>query len=68
MKPGFELGNDIGRLDKEIIPLLPEALKVIAGAGAGFDWVDIDLLGKRGHSIISFSPNLDRDLVLQWCG
>ncbi len=41
----------MGRWDKELIPLLPKSCKISASAGAGFDWVDVDLLAERGKCI-----------------
>lgn len=38
----------MGRWDAELIGLLPTSVKVFASAGAGFDWADTKLLGKRG--------------------
>lgn len=38
----------MGRWDRELISLLPESCKVSASAGAGFDWVDVDVLAQRG--------------------
>ena len=35
--------------DRELIDLLPESLKVIASAGAGYDWVDTKALAERGE-------------------
>jgi lactate dehydrogenase-like 2-hydroxyacid dehydrogenase len=43
-----EYGAEFGRLDKELIDLLPKSLKVIAAGGAGFDWADTEELGRRG--------------------
>lgn len=38
----------MGRWDPELIDLLPQGMKVMASAGAGFDWVDTKSLGKKG--------------------
>lgn len=40
----------MGRWDLELIDLLPRSMKVMASAGAGFDWVDTDILGRHGLS------------------
>jgi lactate dehydrogenase-like 2-hydroxyacid dehydrogenase len=49
MKPMVEYGAEFGRLDKDLISLLPPSLKLIAAGGAGFDWVDHEGLGRRGN-------------------
>lgn len=38
----------MGRIDRELISLLPDSVKVYASAGAGFDWVDTDILAEKG--------------------
>ncbi|KAH7029886.1 uncharacterized protein B0I36DRAFT_245155 [Microdochium trichocladiopsis] len=48
MKPFWGTGGEMGRWDKELIPLLPESFKVYAAAGAGFDWADVDIMAARG--------------------
>ena len=40
----------MGRWDRQLIDLLPKSMKVMASAGAGFDWIDTDILGERGMS------------------
>jgi lactate dehydrogenase-like 2-hydroxyacid dehydrogenase len=64
-----EFGAEFGRLDGEIIPLLPQSLKVITAGGAGFDWVDHEQLGRRGISQQKFGllNKKKRDSVLQRC-
>ena len=47
-RPFWNTGGEMGRWDKEIIPLVPESCKIFASAGAGFDWADVDLLAERG--------------------
>lgn len=37
----------MGRWDAELISLLPESVRIFASAGAGFDWADVDVLGKH---------------------
>ena len=59
MKPSFEHGNGIGRIDEEIIPYLPETLKIIVGAGAGYNWVDVDKLAEAG------GPSFEWRLTIQ---
>ncbi|ERT00864.1 hypothetical protein HMPREF1624_02097 [Sporothrix schenckii ATCC 58251] len=48
MRPFWSTGGEMGRWDKELIPLLPGSLKVFASAGAGYDWADVDLLATAG--------------------
>ncbi|KAG6355205.1 hypothetical protein INS49_004286 [Diaporthe citri] len=38
----------MGRWDSELIALLPASVKLFASAGAGYDWVDVDILAKSG--------------------
>lgn len=40
----------MGNWDRELIELLPKAVKVYASAGAGFDWVDTEILAEYGES------------------
>ncbi|RDW57674.1 hypothetical protein BP5796_12475 [Coleophoma crateriformis] len=47
-RPHFQSGGEMGRWDDELIPLLPESVKIFASAGAGFDWADVDTLGQQG--------------------
>ncbi|KAL9099547.1 MAG: hypothetical protein Q9163_004967 [Psora crenata] len=48
MKPFWGTGGDMHPWDEELIDLLPSSMKVMAGAGAGFDWVDVNALARRG--------------------
>lgn len=48
-RPFWNTGGEMGRWDRELITLLPESCKVSASAGAGFDWVDVDVLAERGR-------------------
>lgn len=48
MRPFWVTGGEMGRWDKELLPLLPDSVKVYASAGAGFDWADVDLMAERG--------------------
>jgi hypothetical protein len=61
MKPMVEYGSEFGKLDKELIALLPKSLKLIAAGGAGFDWADHEELGRKGTSLSYWTH--DRDLV-----
>ena len=47
-RPFWNTGGEMGRWDKEMIPLVPESCKIFASAGAGFDWADVDILAARG--------------------
>lgn len=38
----------MARWDRELIELLPHSMKVMASAGAGYDWVDVDVLAEYG--------------------
>lgn len=48
LRPWWSTGGEMGRWDRELIPLLPKSLKVFASAGAGYDWADVDVLGEHG--------------------
>ncbi|KAF4450067.1 hypothetical protein F53441_6772 [Fusarium austroafricanum] len=48
MKPFWITGGEMGRWDKELIPLLPKSCKVYASAGAGYDWADVDIMAEAG--------------------
>lgn len=47
-RPFWGSGGEMGRWDKELVPLLPKSVKVFASAGAGFDWADVDILADHG--------------------
>ncbi len=51
----------MGRWDRELIEQLPKSVKVYASAGAGFDWVDTDILAEFGKCVecafLSFFPS-----------
>lgn len=47
-RPFWNTGGEMGRWDKEMVPLIPSSCKIFASAGAGFDWADTDLLAERG--------------------
>lgn len=53
MRPFWNTGGEMGRWDKEMIPLLPKSLKIFASAGAGYDWADVDLLAEAGKLLCS---------------
>ncbi|KAJ5973401.1 hypothetical protein N7481_010611 [Penicillium waksmanii] len=47
-RPFWNSGGEMGRWDAELIPLLPPSLKVYGSAGAGYDWMDVDILAEHG--------------------
>ncbi|KAI9727366.1 MAG: hypothetical protein M1834_008437 [Cirrosporium novae-zelandiae] len=47
-RPFWNTGGEMGRWDAELVPLLPESVKIFASAGAGYDWADVDVLAKYG--------------------
>ncbi|KAF2460312.1 glyoxylate/hydroxypyruvate reductase [Lineolata rhizophorae] len=47
-RPFWNTGGEMGRWDAELVPLLPESVKIFASAGAGYDWADVDILAKHG--------------------
>lgn len=49
-RPFWNTGGEMGRWDAELIPLLPSSLKVYGSAGAGYDWMDVDILAEHGES------------------
>lgn len=46
-RPHFQSGGEMGQWDEELINLLPSSVRIFASAGAGFDWADVDALGRR---------------------
>ncbi|KAF2475971.1 2-ketogluconate reductase [Lindgomyces ingoldianus] len=46
-RPHFQTGGEMGQWDDELISLLPSSVRIFASAGAGFNWADVDALGKR---------------------
>ncbi|KAK8036099.1 hypothetical protein PG993_008713 [Apiospora rasikravindrae] len=47
-RPWWATGGEMGRLDRELVSLLPRSLQVWASAGAGYDWADVDVLAEHG--------------------
>ncbi|TVY22890.1 Glyoxylate reductase, partial [Lachnellula hyalina] len=47
-RPFWNTGGEMGNWDKELIPLIPQSCKIFASAGAGFDWVNVNILAQRG--------------------
>ncbi|VUC28438.1 unnamed protein product [Clonostachys rosea] len=47
-RPHFQTGGEMGQWDDELISLLPSSVRIFASAGAGFNWADVDALGRRG--------------------
>ena len=52
IRPFWNTGGEMGRWDRELIQLLPPSMKVMASAGAGFDWVETDVLGEHGELFV----------------
>ncbi|OJJ97005.1 hypothetical protein ASPACDRAFT_63311 [Aspergillus aculeatus ATCC 16872] len=48
LRPFWNTGGEMGNWDEELIALLPESVKIIASAGAGYDWVDVECLARYG--------------------
>ncbi|KDN69111.1 putative alcohol dehydrogenase [Colletotrichum sublineola] len=46
-RPHFQTGGEMGQWDDELIGLLPDSVRIFASAGAGFNWADVDALGRR---------------------
>ncbi|KAF5008359.1 hypothetical protein FDECE_5402 [Fusarium decemcellulare] len=46
-RPHFQTGGEMGQWDDELIDLLPPSVRIFASAGAGFNWADVDALGRR---------------------
>ncbi|KAL4894415.1 hypothetical protein BDV59DRAFT_207064 [Aspergillus ambiguus] len=47
-RPFWNTGGEMGRWDAELIPLLPSSVRVMASAGAGYDWADVDVFAQHG--------------------
>ena len=52
MRPFWNTGGEMERWDRELIELLPASMRVMASAGAGFDWVDTGVLAESGMHIL----------------
>ena len=48
MRPFWNTGGAMGSWDRELIELLPASMRVMASAGAGFDWVNTETLAEFG--------------------
>lgn len=46
-RPHFQTGGEMGQWDDELISLLPKSVRIFASAGAGYNWADVDALGRR---------------------
>lgn len=46
-RPHFQTGGEMGQWDNELISLLPKSVRIFASAGAGYNWADVDALGRR---------------------
>ncbi|GAB1207954.1 hypothetical protein APSETT445_006691 [Aspergillus pseudonomiae] len=49
-RPFWNTGGEMGRWDSELIPLLPKSVKIMASAGAGYDWADVDVFAEHAAS------------------
>jgi lactate dehydrogenase-like 2-hydroxyacid dehydrogenase len=47
-RPFWNTGGEMGRWDAELIPLLPPSVRIMASAGAGYDWADVDIFAQHG--------------------
>lgn len=47
-RPFWNTGGEMGRWDAELIPLLPSSVRIMASAGAGYDWADVDIFAQHG--------------------
>ncbi|KAL4805145.1 D-isomer specific 2-hydroxyacid dehydrogenase [Aspergillus unguis] len=47
-RPHFQNGGEMGQWDDDLINLLPPSVRIFASAGAGFNWADVEALGRRG--------------------
>ena len=56
MRPFWATGKEMHPWDRQLIELLPESMEVMASAGAGFDWVNVDALTGRGTSVMFATP------------
>ena len=66
MKPFWRTGSDMHPWDAELIQHLPGSMKVMAAAGAGFDWVDAAKLAERGTPWLSH-PRIATPVVETQC-
>lgn len=46
-RPHFQSGGEMGQWDQDLISLLPPSVRIFASAGAGFNWADVEALGRR---------------------
>ncbi|GMF80814.1 unnamed protein product [Aspergillus oryzae] len=49
-RPFWNTGGEMGRWDRELIPLLPKSVKIMASAGAGYDWADVDVFAEHAFA------------------
>jgi hypothetical protein len=63
-RPFWGTGGEMGKWDAELIDLLPPGVKVFASAGAGFDWADTELLGRRGTSTQPYDTHHFTDCIV----
>ncbi|KAL3476886.1 hypothetical protein BJX99DRAFT_270223 [Aspergillus californicus] len=48
IRPFWNTGGEMGNWDRELISLLPKSVKIVASAGAGYDWVDVGCFAEHG--------------------
>ena len=65
IKPFWSSGSDMHPWDEELIKLLPESMKIMAGAGAGYDWVKTRALSERGILPIPTGFHLCKGMLLK---
>ncbi|EME86576.1 uncharacterized protein MYCFIDRAFT_65259 [Pseudocercospora fijiensis CIRAD86] len=46
-RPHFQSGGEMGQWDNELIPFLPPSVRIFASAGAGYNWADVEALGRQ---------------------
>ncbi|KAK7966267.1 2-ketogluconate reductase [Apiospora aurea] len=47
-RPHSQTGGEMGHWDEELLALLPASVSIFASAGAGYNWADVEALGRRG--------------------
>lgn len=63
-RPFWNTGGEMGRWDRELIPLLPASVKIMASAGAGFDWADVDVFAE--HGMLPFALPFGASTSVPW--
>ncbi|KAL4800263.1 hypothetical protein BDV19DRAFT_353761 [Aspergillus venezuelensis] len=47
-RPFWNTGGEMGNWDRELISLLPKSVRIVASAGAGYDWADVGVFAEKG--------------------